>query len=85
VVSVESYEMEVVTMLVTVYTQAQSLEPGDQYLWGEVGETGRTFREVLGVISRGPFGSALVEVRKPDGNVVRSFLNGAYDVVREVS
>ncbi len=71
-------------MLTTVYRQAQELEPGDQYLWGEVGAPGRTFREVLGIITRGPNGSVLVEVRKPDGDVTRSLLNGAYDVVREV-
>jgi hypothetical protein len=72
-------------MLVTVYTQAQSLEPGDRYLWGELGEASRTFREVLGVLEHRPFGGVLVEVRKPNGDVVRSFLHGRYDVVRELS
>lgn len=57
------------------------LEAGDLYLWGEVGQSCRTVREVLGVDARGPFG-VLLEVRKDDGNVVRSALSGFVDMVR---
>lgn len=59
---------------------AYTLEPGDVYLWGEMGGHKAT-REVLGILALGPMGSAHVEVRKADGDVVRSTINGYVQIV----
>lgn len=56
------------------------LEPGDVYVWGTERET----REVLGILQRGPSNSALLEVRKPSGDVVQTTLCGRVPVVDRV-